>query len=84
MEEWTGYEYQPRDNTATGSRGYRVKSPRLVVTLDEGARGDLEGLAGEDGVSLGEEVRRLARREVARRKNRERAMLRCAGCPRLG
>ncbi len=68
--------------------GEAVKAERLVISLPGEAREQLEGLAGEDGLSLGAEVRSLVKREVARRKSRRRIIPGvsasvCAGCPRM-
>ncbi len=65
---------------------------RLLVSLGGDARGQLEALAREDGLSLAGEVRRLVVAEAARRHRREvgvpekaiDAVARCLGCQRWG
>lgn len=54
-------------------------SERLELRLTVLIKGELEGLARDDGVSLGEEVRRLVKREVARRRSRK--WVACEECP---
>jgi hypothetical protein len=53
---------------------------RLLVTWPEEERGDLERLAGEDGLSLASELRSLVKREVARRKRKQTWAVRCSKC----
>lgn len=59
---------------------------RLLIAMSLEDRERLEGLAGEDGVSLAQEVRALVKRETARRRSRKMApagsVVECFGCPR--